>query len=92
MVAVRKRLGPSRENQVCLELMPDWLVLRPVEIRAGLAIDRENLHKFYDLARVFDASAKVSATRWLPGRPYLQFDQTFLIFHRKSNASPKLPG
>jgi hypothetical protein len=98
MVEVRKRLGPGRENQFCyelfqdcLELMPDWLVLRPGEVPIGSATDMENLKKFYELSRAFDATDKVSATRWLPGRPYLQYDQVFLVFHRKPDASPKLP-
>ena len=33
VVEVRKRLGPYKENQVFLELKPDWLVLRPGEIQ-----------------------------------------------------------
>ena len=91
VVEVRKRLGPYRENRVGLELKPDWLVLRPWESRGGAFIDTGTLQKFYNLVRVFDATDKVNATRWLPGRPYVQFDQTFLIFHRKPDAGPKPP-
>ena len=91
VVEVRKWLGPAGQNQVGLELMPDWLVLRPRECKGGMVIDTWNLQKFYDLVRVFDATDKIKATRWLPGRPYLQFDQTFLVFHRKSDATVKPP-
>jgi hypothetical protein len=91
MVEVRKRLGPGREFRVSLELMPDWLILRPREVRFGAFTTPDSLQKFYELSRVFDATDKVSATRWLPGRPYLQYDQVFLVFHRKPDASPKLP-
>ena len=46
-------------------------------------VDASGLRQFYEQVQVFDAADKINATRWLPGRPYLQFDQTFLIFHRK---------
>ena len=91
VVEARKRLGPYRENRVGLELKPDWLVLRPWESQGGAFIDTGTLQKFYNLVRVFDATDKVNATRWLPGRPYVQYDQNFLIFHRKSDAGPKPP-
>jgi hypothetical protein len=91
MVEVRKRLGPHRESQVGFELKPDWLILRPDEMEFVPFPDLESLQKFYELVRVFDASDKVSATRWLPGRPFLQYDQTFLIFHRKPDATANPP-
>jgi hypothetical protein len=91
MVEVRKRLGPNRENQAYLELRPDWLVLRLWERNAGRYIDLEGLRKYYEQVEVFDASNKVSATHWLPGRPYLEFDQTFLIYHRKPDTPVKPP-
>jgi hypothetical protein len=91
MVEVRKRLGPDRENQVFLELKPDWLVLRPVEILTESLVQRGPLQENYDLVQVFDASEKIRNLGWLPGRPYLMLDQTFLIFHRKSDASSKPP-
>jgi hypothetical protein len=91
VVEARKRLGPARENQIGLELMPDWLILRPMEARAGFVMDSESLHKFYELRQMFDVSDKVKATRWLPGRSYLEVDQTFLIFYRKSDARPQSP-
>jgi hypothetical protein len=91
VVDVRRRLGKSKENLAYLELKPDWLVLRPVEIRNGSIVAAERLQELYDLVQVFDVTDKVRAIRWLPGRSYLQFDQTFLVFHRKSNAIVKPP-
>jgi hypothetical protein len=91
VVEARKRLGPARENQIGLELMPDWLILRPMEARDGFVMDSESLHKFYELRQVFDVSDKVKATRWLPGRSYLECDQIFFVFHRKADATAKSP-
>jgi hypothetical protein len=85
MLEARKRLGRARQNQAYLELKPDWLVLRPGEVKYGVYVDTNGLKKFYELVQVFDATAKINATRWLPGKPYLQHDQTFLIFHRKTD-------
>jgi hypothetical protein len=87
MVEARKRLGPDKENMVFLELKPDWLVLRPWESQSGIYVDIASLRKFYDLVQVFDAADKVNAVPWLPGKPYLQYDQTFLIYHRKADAA-----
>lgn len=89
VVEARKRLGPEMETQIALDLLPDWLVLRPYEIHDEKFIDKVDLEKYYDLVQTFDATDKINATRWLPGRPYLQFDQTFLVIHRKSDVIVK---
>ena len=91
MVALRKRLGPDRENQAYRELWPDWLVLRPQEVQTGIYVDAEGLRNYYELVQVFDATDKINAIRWLPGRPYLRYDQTFLIYHRKPDSIVKPP-
>jgi hypothetical protein len=79
VVEIRKRLGPSAEGNVFVEMKPDWFVLRPWE---ALRL-KDLLVMSYDRAGVFDATEKVRATRWLPGRRYLEFDQKFLVFRRK---------
>lgn len=89
MTEARKRLGVARQNQIYLELKPDWLVLRPSEAMNGTYVDVEGLKKYYELVKVFDASEKIKAVVWLPGRPYLLFDQTFEVFHRKAEVGKK---
>jgi hypothetical protein len=92
MVEARKRLGPAHQNQVYRELKPDWLVLRPFEVQRETYVDAAGLRECYDQVQVFDATDKLKAIGWLPGRPYVQFDQTFIIFHRKADADQKPPG
>lgn len=87
MVEARKRLGPGKQNQVYRELKPDWLVLRAREARNGTYVDVDGLREDYVQVQVFDATDKIKSVRWLPGRPYLQFDETFLVFHRKADLS-----
>jgi len=91
MVEARKRLGPAKENFVYLQLKPDWLVLRPAERKHGIYVEVGGLRKYYDLVKVFDATDKINAVRWLPGRPYVEYDETFEIYHRKANISTNSP-
>jgi hypothetical protein len=88
MVETRRRLGPDKEGQAYLELLPDWMVLRPSETQYRGIIDPTRLGEFYEIAQVFEAADKVRAVGWLPGRGYLEFDQTFLVLRRK----PGIPG
>ena len=86
MIEVRKQLGPYREDEAFLKLKPDWMVLRPNEIVFSNFVIRRPLDENYEQVQKFDVSQKIRDLRWVPGRPYLEFDQTFLIFHRKPDA------
>jgi hypothetical protein len=91
MVEARKRLGPDKENLVYLQLKPDWLVLRPWESQGGIYVEIDGLRKCYELAKVFDVTDKINAVRWLPGRHYVEFDETFEIYHRKTDTGTNSP-
>jgi hypothetical protein len=41
------------------------------------------LARVYTLDNTFDVSSELASYIFLPGRSWLQFDQTFLIFKRK---------
>jgi hypothetical protein len=88
MVETRRRLGPEHESQAFLELRPDWLVLRPSEARYAGIVDPTRLGEFYEVAQVFDATDQVRAVPWLPGRAYLEYDQTFVVLRRKDGTTP----
>lgn len=92
MVEARQRLGLAHQNQIYRELKPDWLVLRPFEAKNGTYVDTNGLAQDYEQVQIFDATDKIKAIGWLPGRSYLTYDQTFLIFHRKAAADQKPPG
>jgi hypothetical protein len=92
MVEARQRLGVAHQNQVYRELKPDWLVLRPPEIQHGTLVDIDGLNNDYKPVEVFDATDRIKAITWLPGRPYLEHDQTFIIYQRKADAGQKPPG
>ena len=85
VVAVLKkfRSGPFPFTVIIGELVPDWLVLRPWEVaEVGKNIP---LTPLYDPVKTFDVSERVKSYRWLPGRDYLQCDQTFIVFRRNKN-------
>lgn len=88
VVEVRRRLGPSEERKAYLELKPDWLVLRPREIRGEGFIDPTGLDEFYEPAVVADVSDRIRAIHWLPGRGLITFDQKFVVLHRKNPSAP----
>ena len=92
VVEVRRRLGREHETEAYLELKPDWLVLRPTDVSGGTIIDGKRVTELYELVTVFDVSKQVDAIHWLPGRSYLNFDRTFLVYHRKPDGVAKPAG
>jgi hypothetical protein len=88
VVAARKAGSVDSWAQVIGRLRPDWLVLRPYEAKSIDADDQALLHNKYLLVKVFDVSNRVDSYRWLPGRAYVMFDATFLIFHRAGSYAP----
>ena len=81
VVQVRKKVG---DNWILIirQLHPDWLVLRPREESAINKYDPQLLLNDYEKAMRFDVSSQVDKLRPMPGLGYLQYDQTFIIYHR----------
>ena len=82
MVNARRELGTDDWNRLVPRLRPDWLVLRPHEVTRLGGDNGALLTQSYTLARRFDVSEAVAHVPWLPGRPYLESDQTFLVYRR----------
>jgi hypothetical protein len=88
VVAARRQFG---ENWVTLikYLKPDWLVLRQNEAQRLYASDPELLTKKYNGVVMFDQSKALQQYWFLPGRGYLQYDQTFIVFQRQAPMNRK---
>jgi hypothetical protein len=56
------------------------LVLRPKEVERVKDTMPELLTAYYKPVAVFDQSRKIASYPFLPGRGYLQGDQTFTIY------------
>jgi hypothetical protein len=87
VVAAEKRLNTTQIAKIIPEVDPDWLVLRPLEILVVQYISPRLLTEDYAEAKVFDASARIAAYPWLPGRGYLQYDQKFIVYKRIRTAN-----
>jgi hypothetical protein len=85
VIAARKKLGSENRNYAKLisELKPNWLVLRPYEIRNIHDETPNLLTERYQVSAVFDVSGKVKSYRFIPGRTYLLSDQYFAVFRIK---------
>jgi hypothetical protein len=82
VVAAERKLQTTSLAKVIAEVQPDWLVLRPVEADPVRKAKPRLLTETYSTVRVFDASERVAAYHWLPGRGYLLFDQKFIVLKR----------
>jgi hypothetical protein len=80
VVAAQKKLQSRSWDKLIPQLHPDWLVLRPREIDSIHQIDPLLLTQRYSAFKTFDVSERVKSYRWLPGRGYLAYDQTFIVF------------
>ena len=75
VVAARRAVG-DRWIALIRRLRPDWFVLRRSATRVFERSDPALIETEYRLAKVFDVSSDVAAVRFLPGRGYVEFDQT----------------
>jgi len=89
VVAAERRLKTTNFGVIIPELRPDWLVLRPAEAEQVRKVTPQFLTQAYSEVKVFDASERVAAYRWLPGRGYLHVDQKFIVFRRNKNTNDR---
>jgi len=82
VVAARRQMPRVTWAGLIARLQPEWLVLRPSEATGIAKDDPRLLAEHYRQAKVFDASQRLEAYRWVPGRGYLMFDRTFILFQR----------
>lgn len=81
VVAVRRSRGGDWVT-IIESLRPDWVVARPGEPRASSQANSAWFAAHYGVAERFDVSARVAAIPVLPGRRYLQVDQTFVVYQK----------
>jgi len=67
-------------------LKPDWIVLRPLEMRM-LVHDKQLTEEFtrdYELAQQFNARDRLEEYSFIPGRLYVEYDSEYAIFRKRS--------
>lgn len=83
VVATRLRLRTSEWVTLKREMEPDWLITRAADHPVIRKQDEAFLETEYELVRVADVSEAVASVPELYGRPFLQFDQQFFLYHRR---------
>jgi hypothetical protein len=87
VVAAEKRLHTRTLTPLILELRPEWLVLRWERVAQVQRSHPLLLTQLYSAVKVFDVSERIAAYHWLPGREYLAYDQTFVVFKRNKDSA-----
>lgn len=82
MVASRLKLQTDDYAFLIEDLMPEWLVLRPVEVAEVSISNPELLTLRYSEARIFEVSEKINNYPKLVMRRYFDFDKTFIVFKK----------
>ncbi len=86
VITARLKVGPCNGDDfsaLIRVLYPDWLVLRPIEVGYVTHDDPPLLVTKYRLAKKFDVTKQIQSYSYIPGRDYLEKDQTFLVFRKK---------
>jgi hypothetical protein len=84
VVAAVKKYGLNWAR-IAEDLKPTWLVLRDSEIVSMKSASPRLLDEDYVLVRVFDVRPRIEA-ECVYGRPYLEFDSCFTVFHLRKTA------
>lgn len=87
VVAAEKKLHTLAFTELIPELRPDWLVLREKEVGQIQQERPALLMQLYSAVKVFDVSDRVATYHWLPGRGYLAWDETFIVFRRNKDSA-----
>jgi hypothetical protein len=90
MVAARRKLKTDNFTILIDYLEPDWVVLRPGEVKKINAHNPLLLNETYKLARHFSVVDKVNSYEWLPGRGALLADSEFFVFKRNVKKQPSV--
>ena len=86
MVDARKSLHTENLGKLAKYLRPDWLVLRPEELREAWLEDSVFIQRHYQLQKVFNANEDIDRLSYKPFEPYFRSDAVFLVI-RKINTS-----
>jgi hypothetical protein len=84
-VVQEARRGPGDFLSVGLRLKPEWMVLRPGDVK-GMS-QHDDFGRHYKEVEVFDVTDRIEAYPYIPGKGYLMFDRKFTVFRRVPDAA-----
>ncbi len=82
MIEAREAAFLDEWGLIIKHLDPTWVVVRPMQDEWIRSWHSELLEKPYERVKVFDVTEEVKAVGFLPGRNYVQFDQTYHVYRR----------
>ena len=68
-------------------LQPQWVILRPVEA-ARPEFARNHVLDAYQLVKNWDGARELDAVKFLPGRPWCEFESRYQLYRRRPAAAP----
>ena len=90
VVAARRKVGDNWLDLIEV-LQPHWVIQRPGELHSDRPDAKSRFLAHYLPVKIFDIRAQIAAVSFLPGRSFLRFDQSFLIYRRiaATDAQPR---
>jgi hypothetical protein len=86
-VVAAVRGGARSYSALIAKLQPTWVVLRPDEA-ARADFQRHPVLSDYEIVQRWDVRPQLAAVTVLPGRPWNEFEASYLLYRRKSPAAP----
>jgi hypothetical protein len=93
-VVAARRLATNRSYPYCWSelirlLRPDWLVLRPFELKEINRRDPVVLGELYERVKVFDVTERIQQARLVPIKGFLEYNSTFEVYQRRFKSAPR---
>jgi hypothetical protein len=76
------RHSNKRYVDIIDQLNPTWVLLRPIEA-ARSEFQQKPVLERYELVKSWNALPQLDTIAYLPGRPWMEFEAQYLLFHRK---------
>ncbi|HEV7351287.1 hypothetical protein [Telluribacter sp.] len=89
MINARKKLGSESYIELVNYIQPDWVVVRPGELKTTKPEQTQSFESNYTLARSFDRKPTIESLS-IYGRGFLRYDSQYMIYKKKQTDSKKI--
>lgn len=89
IINARKTLGSESYIELVNHIQPDWVVVRPGELRTDKQEHSDQFAHSYTLVRSYDRKPTIENLS-IYGRGYLRYDSQFLVYKKNQTDSKKL--
>ncbi|WP_247232381.1 hypothetical protein [Telluribacter sp. SYSU D00476] len=89
IINARKTLGSESYIEIINHIQPDWVVVRPGELRTSKQEHSDQFAHTYTLVRSYDRKPTIENLS-IYGRGYLRYDSQFLVYKKNQTDSKKI--